>query len=82
VGGLKKQDLPSEMQEMNEKERDAYIETKSKERAEIQAQIAKLAAERRQWLDKEAKNGPKDATLDQAMTSSAQRAAKAKAFSF
>lgn len=82
LGGLKKQDLPSEMQEMNEKEREAYVETKSKERAEIQAQITKLAAERREWLNKEAKSGPKDSTLDEAMSSSAHRAAEAKAFTF
>lgn len=84
LAGLAAQEMPAEMKAMTEGEREKFVETKSKERSEIQGQIAKLAAERERYvkaeLSKVAASGPK--TMDDALLESAQEQAKKKAFSF
>ncbi len=84
LAGLKAEEMPAEMKPMTEGEREKFVETKSQERTQIQAQIAKLAAEREAYvkaeLSKVAASGPK--TIDDALLESAQQQAKKKAFSF
>jgi len=50
---VSREELPSEMQAMSEPERRAFVETKQKERAQLQARVGALAAERDGWLAKE-----------------------------
>lgn len=65
---VKKDELPKEMQDLDEKGRAEYIATKTKERAEMQARINTLAGEREKYLAEQAKNKPEN-TLDQAVLS-------------
>ena len=80
MGAVAAEELPAEMRGMNEKERDAFVAQKAKDRADIQAKINKLSAERDAYvqaeLAKQAKDGSK--TLDDALIESAKvQAAKA-----
>ena len=52
---LKKDQLPAELQKMDDKELKAAIEAKQKERAELQTQIQKLSQEREKFLAEERK---------------------------
>ncbi len=76
--------LPPKMKAMSESEREKLIEEKSKARAEIQAKIAKVSAERDTFvkaeLAKTAVAGPK--TMDDALLEPARTQATKKAFSF
>jgi hypothetical protein len=65
---VKKEELPREMQELDEKGRAEYIATKARERTEMQARINTLAAEREKYLAEQAKDKP-ESTLDQAVLS-------------
>jgi hypothetical protein len=50
---VKPEELPDEMQKMTPEERKAYVETKTKEREEIQAKIKDLAAKREAYIKDE-----------------------------
>jgi Mg-chelatase subunit ChlD len=52
---LKKDQLPAEMQKLDDKELKAEIEKKQKERAELQARIQKLSKEREEFISRERK---------------------------
>ncbi len=84
VGSVASEDLPAEMQAMKPAEREQFVEQKSKERAQLQAQIAKISGERDQFvqaeLKKQANAGPK--TMDEALLESAKVQAKKKDFAF
>jgi hypothetical protein len=72
--------LPAEMRGMDEKEREAYVDQKAKERAELQAKITRLSAERDAYVATEMKKRAKDTTksMDEALLESAKaQAAKA-----
>lgn len=72
--------LPAEMRGMDEKEREAYVDQKAKERAELQAKITRLSAERDAYVATEMKKRAKDSTksMDEALLESAKaQAAKA-----
>lgn len=78
-----KQDLPEEMRSMSPAQARAYVDAKAKARAELQARIQKLGAEREKFVaaklkELEAKGGAK--TLDAAMAESLREQAKAKGF--
>jgi hypothetical protein len=79
---VKETDLPAEMKAMNEAERQAYIEQKSKERAEIQAGIQVLNAERNRYVAEHQRNSAANNTLDAAMVSAIREQAQAKGFRF
>jgi hypothetical protein len=73
---LKEEELPEEMQKMTPEERVAYVEKKKQERAAVQAEIAKLAKEREEFLAKEQKrqaeeNGEK--TLGDVVTAAVEK---------
>lgn len=78
-----KKDLPKEMQAMSKEEARAYVDTKAKARADLQAKIQKLNAEREKFVaakrkELEAKGGAK--TLDAAMVETLRTQAKGKGF--
>jgi hypothetical protein len=82
VSQLREEQLPEEMKKMSVKERETYVETKSKERADLQAQIGKLNDERRKYVAEEQKKLKLDNTLDQAIVNSVRKQATTKGFIF
>jgi len=64
---VKDAELPEAMKNLDEKGREAYVQEKIKERADIQAQIQKLSAERTQFLAEKAREPSGDKTLDAAI---------------
>lgn len=66
--------MPAEMKNLNDKERDEFISKKAAERSEIQKQIGKLAAERESYVQGEMKKRAKDTTqsMDDALIESAR----------
>lgn len=77
-------DMPAELRAMKPAEREQVIEEKSKERAELQAKIQALNAEREKFvkaeMKKQAEAGPK--TMDAALIESARSQGGKQAFSF
>jgi hypothetical protein len=67
VSSVKREELPAEMQKLNETERAAYIEKKSKERTDLQAQINQLNAEREKYIATQMKTQSGSGTLDSAI---------------
>ncbi len=82
VAKLKKEQLPEEMQKMKPEEREAYVEKKSAERAEIQAKINTLNEERRKYVADKQKEKSADQTLDQAILSAVRKQAVKKGYQF
>ena len=76
--------LPPPMQAMKPAEREAFVEEKSKERAELQAKIGKLAKDRESFVaaetKKQASKGGK--SLDDAVIESAKSKAEASSYVF
>jgi hypothetical protein len=79
---LKTDELPKEMQSLKPAERQAYLDKKSKERAEIQGKIQALNAEREKYVAEEMKKLSKtgDDTLDGAMSKAVKEQAKKKGY--
>lgn len=74
------EEMPAELKNLSEKERDEVIAKKAEERTKLQQQIGKLAAEREQFVQGELKKRAKDGskTMDDALIESARgQAAKA-----
>ncbi|MCE7872668.1 VWA domain-containing protein [bacterium CPR1] len=67
VRKVPKDQLPAEMQSMNEGERAAYVEKKSRERSALQARIRELSAKRDAFLAEKQKAASGEETLDEAM---------------
>jgi hypothetical protein len=82
MGSIAEAELPAELQKMGEKEREAWVDAKAKERAELQAKITKLSAERDAYVaaeqKKQASAGSK--TLDDALLESAKAQATKRAY--
>ncbi len=68
------EEMPAELKNLNDKERDEFIAKKAAERSEIQKQIGKLAAERESFVQNEMKKRSKDSTksMDDALIESAR----------
>jgi hypothetical protein len=64
---VKDEDLPTEMQKMDEKQRADYIAQKTRERQEIQDKIKQLAAERDKYIAEKKKEAGNESTLDTAI---------------
>jgi hypothetical protein len=81
---IKKEDLPAEMQTMTDAERKAYLETKARERADIQAKIQKLNAERKAFVAQKMKELAEQGgdTLDAAVIRAVRAQAVAAGFEF
>jgi hypothetical protein len=76
---MKDEDLPAELQGKSAEERQAVVDAKAKERAEIQGRIQKLQAEREKFLAEKQKAAASEGahTLDKAIIESATKAAAA-----
>jgi hypothetical protein len=76
---MKDEDLPAELKGKSAAERQAIVDAKTKERAEIQGRIQKLQAEREKFLAEKQKAAAAEGgdTLDKAIIESATKAAKA-----
>ena len=81
---VKQADLPKPMQGMTPEQRKDYLEAQTKKRAELQAKIQKLAAERKKYIAQKrretATGGQK--TLDEVMISTISEQAAKKSFQF
>jgi hypothetical protein len=78
---MKVEDLPQDMQKMSPEERKAHLDKMTKEREEVQKEIAKTSAERQKFIDEEMKkkNLTADASFDEAVRKTIQEhAAKRK----
>ncbi len=80
VGSMSAGELPPEMQQLDAKGRRDYVAGKQKERAELQAQIQKLSAERDAYLASQ--TGARDDTLDALVIKTVQEQATSKGYSF
>jgi hypothetical protein len=76
---LKEEELPAELQGKSASERQALVDAKAKERAELQGRIQKLQAERQKFLAEKQKAAASEGadTLDKAIIESATKAASA-----
>jgi hypothetical protein len=82
LNNIKKEDLPEEMKNMNEKGRKEYIEGKRKEREELQKKISQLNEDRRKYISNEQKKMSNENTLDQAIIKAIHKQAKNKKYTF
>ena len=77
---MKDEDLPAELKGKSKAERQAFVDAKAKERAEIQGSIQKLQAEREKFVTEKQKAAASAAggdTLDKAIIDSASKQAAA-----
>jgi hypothetical protein len=79
---IKKEDLPAEMQAMDEKEREVYVDTKAQERAVIQERITALQAERRTFVENKEKKQSGGQSLDAAIIKAIRTQATQKKYTF
>lgn len=82
VAQLAEEQLPEEMKKMTSKEKEAYVEKKSTERAELQAKISRLNEERRKYVAEEQKKLSSDNTLDKAIITAVRKEAVKKGYAF
>jgi len=79
---LKESELPEEMKQLSSAERKTFLETKAKERAEIQSKITKLNAERSRYLAQQMKAQLGTNTLDSVMITTLHEQAQKRNFQF
>ncbi len=80
---VKKEDLPKEMQNMSAKEQKAYVQQKTKQRAQIQQMIQKLNKARKKYVAVQMKEQAKDSkTLGSAAIQAIRKQAEKKNFKF
>lgn len=82
ISALKTEDLPAEMQKLNTDERKAYVETKSKERAEMQAKINTLNKDREKYVAARMKEISGTNTLDAVVISAVREQSAKRNFKF
>ncbi len=82
--GISTESLPEEMQKMDASERKTYVETKAKERKDVQSKIQELSKKRRAYESAErAKMATEgETTLDDAMINTIREQAENKAYKF
>ncbi len=79
---MKKEELPAELQKLNEKERKSYVESKAKEREQLQAEINRLNTERSKYVAEEMKKNSQTNTLDQVMIATIREQATKRNYRF
>jgi hypothetical protein len=79
---LKKEELPPEMQKMSKDERKVYVETKAKERAELQAKIQALSAARNKYVAEQTQKQAATNTLDAVVIGTVREQAGKRNFKF
>ena len=82
VTSLKAEELPAEMQKMNDEERKTFIEKNAKERAQLQAKINQLNTEREKFVAQRMKEGAGANTLDAVVISAIHEQAEKRNFAF
>jgi hypothetical protein len=82
LDGVKKEELPAEMQKMNEAERKAFVETKARERTDLQAKIKTLSSDREKFVAAKMKQDAANNTLDGAVISTVRDQAQKRNFRF
>ncbi|MCX6894303.1 MAG: VWA domain-containing protein [Verrucomicrobia bacterium] len=82
LGSLKKEDLPAPMQALPPAERKEFVEKKSKERAELQAQIESLNEARMKFVAAKMKETAATNTLDRVVITTVREQARTREFRF
>jgi hypothetical protein len=82
IADVKKEELPADMQSMTEAERKTYVETKAKQRAEIQSKIQALNTERTKYIAAQTKTASATNTLDAVMISALREQAAKRNYQF
>ncbi len=82
IAKMKTEELPAEMQKLNADERKTYVETKSKERADMQAKIATLNREREKYVAARLKEVAGTNTLDAVVISAVREQSAKRNFKF
>lgn len=82
IATLDKEELPEEMQKMNDKERKEYIEKLRQEREAVKKEILDIDKKIRDFIAEEEKKNPEKNTLDNVMKQMVIEQAKAKGFEF
>ncbi len=79
---LEENQLPKELQGKTKAERKTFIETKQKQRTEIQTQIAALSKQQKQFVAKKRKDMASAQTLDNVMVNAVRKQAKDSGFNY
>lgn len=79
---IKEENLPVEMQKMSETERKEYIESKTKERSDLQARIQSLNTEREKYIAEQRKQTAATNTLDTVVIGAVREQAGKRDFRF
>jgi len=83
LSGVKPEDLPENMRKMSVEERKAYVQSKQKERADIQAKIQQLNEQRKKYVAAEMKKQQKEGqTLGSAVIQAVREQAQKRNFKF
>lgn len=82
IDKVKTEDLPQEMRTMNRDEKLRYIESKTKEREEIQKKIADINKKRNEYIAEKQKEDGKQNNLNKAMMESVKDLAAKKNYEF
>ena len=82
LASLKTEELPAEMQKLTLEERKTYIETKSKERADMQVKIGELNREREKYVATRMKEIAGTNTLDAVVISAVREQSAKRNFKF
>jgi hypothetical protein len=82
LADLKTEDLPAEMQKLDLEQRKALIETKTRERADLQASIHRLNAERETYLAARRKEQAATNTLDSVVIATVREQARRQQYRF
>lgn len=80
IENIKKEELPKELQGKTQAQIKAYVEAKTKEREQIQKEIAELAKKRQAYIDREQKKQGTQDDLGNAITTSIYELAKIKGY--
>lgn len=81
VANMRDEELPAEMRAMSVKEREAYVNKKAAERAQIQKEIQDLSAKRQAYINEQQKGaGQDDATLGAAVIETVRAKAQKEGF--
>ncbi|HVK57783.1 MAG TPA: VWA domain-containing protein, partial [Candidatus Kapabacteria bacterium] len=79
---LKKEELPKELEKLTVEEREAYVDKKAQERAELQAKINELNKARNQFVAEKKKGVAATNTLDTAIVTAVREQAAKRNYSF
>ena len=82
IANIKREELPKEMQNMNTKEKEAYITKKKNDRERIQKEIRELQEKRTQFISQKQKENSTENMLDEELLKAIKKQAQMKKFVF